>query len=47
MSQDTYDGEPEAIRRNAGESESSRASRGWWDRNADEYQREHILFIAY
>ncbi|MYV59818.1 SAM-dependent methyltransferase, partial [Streptomyces sp. SID4931] len=33
--------EPEATRRAADEAESSRASRGWWDRNADEYQSDH------
>ncbi|UGY90795.1 class I SAM-dependent methyltransferase [Streptomyces gobiensis] len=38
--------EPQATRRNAGEAESSRASRGWWDRNADEYQREHGGFLG-
>ncbi|MER5465612.1 class I SAM-dependent methyltransferase [Streptomyces sp. NPDC002668] len=40
------DFEPEATRRNAGDSESSRASRGWWDRNADEYQTEHGAFLG-
>lgn len=38
--------EPEATRRNAGTTESSRASRGWWDRNADDYQREHGDFLG-
>ncbi len=38
--------EPEAVRRTAGATESSRASRGWWDRNADEYQREHGGFLG-
>jgi len=38
--------EPEATRRNAGTTESSRASRRWWDRNADEYQREHGEFLG-
>jgi SAM-dependent methyltransferase len=38
--------EPEAVRRDAGETESSRASRGWWDRNADEYQNEHGTFLG-
>lgn len=28
------------------EAESSRASRGWWDRNADEYQSEHGAFLG-
>lgn len=38
--------EPEATRRETGEKESSRASRGWWDRNADEYQRDHGAFLG-
>ncbi|MCQ4081453.1 methyltransferase domain-containing protein [Streptomyces sp. RB6PN25] len=38
--------EPEATRRGAGTTESSRASRGWWDRNADEYQAEHGAFLG-
>ncbi len=38
--------EPEATRRNAGATESSRANRRWWDRNADEYQREHGEFLG-
>ncbi|MEU1949714.1 class I SAM-dependent methyltransferase, partial [Streptomyces sp. NPDC020125] len=38
--------EPTATRRIAGEAESSRASRGWWDRNADEYQEEHGAFLG-
>nr|WP_040254534.1 class I SAM-dependent methyltransferase [Streptomyces sp. SCSIO ZS0520] len=38
--------EPEATRRTAGVTESSRANRGWWDRNADEYQREHGTFLG-
>ncbi|WP_329458380.1 class I SAM-dependent methyltransferase [Streptomyces sp. NBC_01497] len=38
--------EPEAARRGAGEAESSRANRGWWDRNADEYQSEHGTFLG-
>lgn len=38
--------EPEATRRSADTSESSRASRGWWDRNADEYQSEHGAFLG-
>ena len=37
---------PEATRRDAGDAESSRASRGWWDRNADEYQSEHGAFLG-
>src|SRR5689334_5749831 len=38
--------EPEATRRIAGVTESSRASRGWWDRNADDYQVEHGAFLG-
>ncbi|MFD8427914.1 class I SAM-dependent methyltransferase [Streptomyces coelicoflavus] len=38
--------EPEATRRAAGVTESSRANRGWWDRNADEYQTEHGTFLG-
>ncbi|MFI9105135.1 class I SAM-dependent methyltransferase [Streptomyces fildesensis] len=38
--------EPEATRRTAGVTESSRANRGWWDRNADEYQVEHGAFLG-
>ncbi|KUL54582.1 SAM-dependent methyltransferase [Streptomyces sp. NRRL F-4489] len=40
------DSEPEATRRTASDAESSRASRGWWDRNADDYQREHGAFLG-
>ncbi|RSS76770.1 class I SAM-dependent methyltransferase [Streptomyces sp. WAC06614] len=40
------DEDAEATRRDAGEAESSRASRGWWDRNADEYQSEHGGFLG-
>jgi SAM-dependent methyltransferase len=36
----------DAIRRPAGAGESSRASRHWWDRNADEYQDEHGAFLG-
>lgn len=36
----------EATRRDAGDAESSRASRGWWDRNADEYQSDHGAFLG-
>src|SRR6478735_6836139 len=46
MSQETYDSEPEATRREAGDAESSRANRGWWDRNADEYQQDHGTFLG-
>jgi SAM-dependent methyltransferase len=35
-----------AARRDVGGTESSRANRGWWDRNADEYQREHGTFLG-
>lgn len=35
-----------AVRRPAGSGESSRATRGWWDRNADDYQREHGSFLG-
>ena len=38
--------EPEATRRAAGVTESSRANRGWWDRTADEYQTEHGTFLG-
>ncbi|WP_434098044.1 class I SAM-dependent methyltransferase [Streptomyces sparsogenes] len=38
--------EPTATRRTAGATESSRANRGWWDRNADEYQEEHGGFLG-
>ncbi|MFE5856044.1 class I SAM-dependent methyltransferase [Streptomyces sp. NPDC056500] len=38
--------EPEATRRVADATESSRASRSWWDRNADEYQSEHGSFLG-
>ncbi|WHM39236.1 class I SAM-dependent methyltransferase [Streptomyces sp. BPTC-684] len=38
--------EPDATRRDADDAESSRASRGWWDRNADEYQTDHGAFLG-
>ncbi|HEY5837300.1 class I SAM-dependent methyltransferase [Streptomyces sp.] len=38
--------EPEATRRSAGVTESSRANRHWWDRNADDYQVEHGDFLG-
>ncbi|WP_225848453.1 class I SAM-dependent methyltransferase [Streptomyces sp. HPF1205] len=38
--------EPEATRRIAGATESSRANRRWWDRNADDYQLEHGGFLG-
>ncbi|CCB73851.1 SAM-dependent methyltransferase [Streptantibioticus cattleyicolor NRRL 8057 = DSM 46488] len=34
------------MRRTAGAAESTRASRSWWDRNADEYQAEHGGFLG-
>ncbi|GHJ38299.1 SAM-dependent methyltransferase [Streptomyces sp. TS71-3] len=40
------DTEPEATRRTASAAESSRANRGWWDRNADEYQHDHGVFLG-
>ncbi|MFH8892156.1 class I SAM-dependent methyltransferase [Streptomyces sp. NPDC017949] len=36
----------QATRRDAGDAESSRANRGWWDRNADEYQCDHGAFLG-
>ena len=44
--QDSAEDDAEATRRDAGDAESSRASRGWWDRNADEYQSEHGAFLG-
>ncbi|WKX16089.2 class I SAM-dependent methyltransferase [Streptomyces sp. NL15-2K] len=38
--------EPEATRRDSDVTESTRANRGWWDRNADEYQVEHGTFLG-
>ena len=38
--------EPEATRRASDVTESARANRGWWDRNADEYQVEHGTFLG-
>jgi SAM-dependent methyltransferase len=38
--------EDDALRRDAEAGESSRASRLWWDRNADEYQDEHGDFLG-
>ncbi|MCW2871364.1 class I SAM-dependent methyltransferase [Actinacidiphila oryziradicis] len=38
--------EPEATRRDADSTESSRANRGWWDGNADDYQVEHGHFLG-
>ncbi|WP_430542576.1 class I SAM-dependent methyltransferase [Streptomyces iconiensis] len=42
----TDDEDAEAVRRQAGGRESSRANRGWWDRNADEYQNDHGDFLG-
>lgn len=44
--QEIHEEESEATRRQSGEGESSRANRGWWDRNADEYQNEHGTFLG-
>jgi ubiquinone/menaquinone biosynthesis C-methylase UbiE len=41
-----HEPEPEATRRDSGPTESSRANRGWWDRNADDYQIEHGTFLG-
>ncbi|MFF7605202.1 methyltransferase domain-containing protein [Streptomyces parvulus] len=46
VASEAVDPEPEATRRAAGVTESSRANRGWWDRNADEYQIEHGTFLG-
>ncbi|MEV7415032.1 class I SAM-dependent methyltransferase [Streptomyces sp. NPDC089919] len=43
---DADEDDGEAVRREAGGTESSRANRGWWDRNADEYQSEHGSFLG-
>jgi SAM-dependent methyltransferase len=42
----SVDDESTATRRDAGTTESSRANRGWWDRNADGYQVEHGTFLG-
>ncbi|KAF4407268.1 MULTISPECIES: class I SAM-dependent methyltransferase [Streptomyces] len=42
----SVDDDARAVRRRSGETESSRANRGWWDRNADEYQVEHGPFLG-
>ncbi|MGW7515618.1 class I SAM-dependent methyltransferase [Streptomyces sp. NPDC054796] len=34
------------MRRAAGDAESSLANRGWWNRNADEYQNDHGDFLG-
>lgn len=36
----------DAVRRDADARESARASRLWWDGNADEYQRDHGAFLG-
>ena len=41
---DEADAQP--VRRDVDAAESARASRGWWDRNADAYQREHGDFLG-
>jgi hypothetical protein len=33
-------------RRDLSADESRRASRGWWDQDADEYQAEHGAFLG-
>ncbi len=43
---DTADDDADAVRRDAGTTESSHANRHWWDRNADEYQDEHGPFLG-
>ena len=40
------DAESQATRRDADVTESARANRGWWDRNADDYQVEHGTFLG-
>ena len=40
------DDDAEATRRPSPAAETSRANRGWWDRNADEYQGEHGGFLG-
>lgn len=40
------DDDATAVRRTADPGESTRASRHWWDGNADEYQREHGAFLG-
>ncbi|MEC4019740.1 class I SAM-dependent methyltransferase [Streptomyces sp. H27-D2] len=44
--EDSISYEPTATRRDADRSESSRASRGWWDSNADDYQDDHGGFLG-
>lgn len=45
---ETFDGEEfdGVTRRPAGAAETVGANRGWWDRNADEYQAEHATFLG-
>lgn len=40
------DEEVVATRRRTGRTETSRANRRWWDRHADDYQREHGPFLG-
>ncbi|HEX5543763.1 MAG TPA: class I SAM-dependent methyltransferase [Micromonospora sp.] len=40
------DDEPRVLRRTVTESESRRANRNWWDRDADSYQAEHGAFLG-
>lgn len=37
--------QPPALRRLAGDDETRRANRGWWDGDADAYQAEHGAFL--
>jgi ubiquinone/menaquinone biosynthesis C-methylase UbiE len=39
-------GEPGVTRRGVGPDENRRASRGWWDSDADAYQDEHGAFLG-
>jgi len=39
-------GEPIAVRRELSQAETRRASRHWWDRDADNYQAEHGAFLG-
>lgn len=39
-------GDPGATRREVSAAENLRASRGWWDRDADNYQGEHGEFLG-
>jgi SAM-dependent methyltransferase len=40
------DEDAEAVRRPSDPAETSAANRGWWDRNADEYQSDHGEFLG-